>query len=239
MRRCGSPPSTGHPRSSGLRGRPAPVTDSDTVMVITEHSCITINYRTGHTELRPIAARMKKTGVVVRHGTAAPSWGTTEVPAVLPSPGPVPARWRLAAIPVLLATVAVRVIGPGQGRFRRLVRLGCGGRSLPPATRVQAVDAVRAVRWASRLVPARWGCLEQSVAAALLLASTGRRAEWRHGFATDPVRLHAWIADQDGRPVEEPAETSLFTPIHTPDGPGSPRAAKEAHRERSSHHSPR
>ncbi|MCZ0994333.1 lasso peptide biosynthesis B2 protein [Streptomyces noursei] len=200
-------------------------------MVLTDHSCVIVNYRTGRTELRRLTAHVGEAGVVVRHGAAAPSWGTVEVPAVLPTPGPVPTRWWLAAMPVLIATVAVRVIGPKQGRFRRLVRLGCCGSGLPPATKVQAVHAVRAVRRASRLVPARWACLEQSAAVALLLASAGRRAEWRHGFAADPVRLHAWIADQEGRPVEEPAETSLYTPIYTPDGPGSPRAAKEAHRE--------
>ncbi|MFE7315678.1 lasso peptide biosynthesis B2 protein [Streptomyces sp. NPDC057555] len=231
MRKCGSPPSIEHQRSSGMRRGTVPVADCNTVTVLTDHTAVIVNYGTGHTELRPLTAPVKEVGVVVRHGTAGPSWGTVEVPAVLPTPGPVPARWWLAAIPALLATVSVRVIGPKQGRFSRLVRLGCCGRDLPPATRMQAVHAVRAVRWASRLVPARWACLEQSAAAALLLASTGRRAEWRHGFAADPVRLHAWIADQEGRPVEEPDETSLYTPIYTPDGPGAPRAAKEAQRE--------
>ncbi|MFD8545001.1 lasso peptide biosynthesis B2 protein [Streptomyces sp. NPDC059649] len=150
-----------------------------------------------------------------------------EVLAVLPDDAPVPAPWKFAAVPALLITSAVRVIGRTAGRFSRLVRLSCCGRRLPPARHEQAVYAVRAVRWASSMVPARWSCLEQSAAAALLLAATGRRAEWRHGVAADPVRLHAWIADQEGRPVEEPAETFLFTPIYTPDGPGaSPRGSQ-------------
>ncbi|MGH3905753.1 MAG: lasso peptide biosynthesis B2 protein [Pseudonocardiaceae bacterium] len=57
-----------------------------------------------------------------------------------------------------------------------------------------------------------------------MLAAAGRRAEWRHGVATDPVRLHAWIADHTGAPVEEPADTALYTATCTPDGPGQPRA---------------
>lgn len=78
----------------------------------------------------------------------------------------------------------------------------------------------------------RWACLEESTAAAVLLAISGRRAEWRHGVATDPIRLHAWIADPEGQPVEEPADTALYTPTYTPDGPGpATRAEREYHRE--------
>ncbi|WP_240801398.1 lasso peptide biosynthesis B2 protein [Streptomyces sp. A1136] len=48
------------------------------------------------------------------------------------------------------------------------------------------------------LTPARWACLEQSTAGTLLPDAAGRRAEWRHGIAADPVRLHAWIEDAAG-----------------------------------------
>ncbi|MGH3907812.1 MAG: lasso peptide biosynthesis B2 protein, partial [Pseudonocardiaceae bacterium] len=98
---------------------------------------------------------------------------------------------------------AVRTVGARHGRFARC------GRALPPATERQVRHAVRAIRWASHVLPTRWVCLEQSTAAAVLLAAAGRRAEWRHGVATDPVRLHAWIADHTGAPVEEPADTAL------------------------------
>lgn len=201
--------------------------DADTVTVITDHAHLTINYRTGRTELRSVSTRTAVEGTVVRLTAKGPSWGTMEVSAVLPHQWPVPARWRAAAIPAVLITSAVRMIGPSSGRFSRLVWLSCCGRRLPPATHGQALYAVRAVRWASRWLPARWACLEQSAAAAVLLAGIGHRAEWRHGVATDPVRLHAWIADQEGRPVEEPAETSLYTPICTPDGPGAPPGPHE------------
>ncbi|WP_416970225.1 lasso peptide biosynthesis B2 protein [Streptomyces sp. 4F14] len=72
--------------------------------------------------------------------------------------------------------------GSGPRRSRHLGGLGS-------RTSRQARYAVCAVRRASRLVPLRWACLEQSTAAAVLLAMAGRRAEWRHGVATDPVRL--------------------------------------------------
>ncbi|GAA3047471.1 hypothetical protein GCM10020000_29510 [Streptomyces olivoverticillatus] len=100
-----------------------------------------------------------------------------------------------------------------------MIRLASYGRALPPADRTQAEHAVRAVRRMSSVIPARWACLEQSTAASLLLSAAGRRAEWRHGVAADPWRLHAWIADRAGQPVDEPADTALCTPTYTPDGP--------------------
>ncbi|WP_307811722.1 lasso peptide biosynthesis B2 protein [Streptomyces sp. AV19] len=168
---------------------------------------------------------------VVRLRDAALSWGTVEAPATLPAPAPVPMRWRVGAVPVVLFTAAAWLIGPRRGRFSRLVRLACVGRDLPPATVYQSRYAVRAVRWAARALPMRWACLEDSTAAALLLTMARRRAEWRHGVATDPIRLHAWIADPEGEPVEEPADTALYAPTYTPDGPGPARADKEYDRE--------
>lgn len=197
------------------------MSDLRTVSVLTPHAYITIDYRTGHTELRPMmrGSMPPPDGSVVRHDGSVSSWGTLEVPAVLPGAAPVPLRWRLGAVPAVLVTASVGLAGPRRGRFSRLVRLARVGRSLRPAQDAQAKHAVRAVRWASLLIPARWACLEQSAAAAVLLAAAGLRAEWRHGIATDPVRLHAWIADLDGQPVEEPADTNLYTPTYTPDGP--------------------
>ncbi|MCK8676732.1 lasso peptide biosynthesis B2 protein [Streptomyces lichenis] len=136
-------------------------------------------------------------------------------------------RWRVVAVPVVLATATTWAVGRRRNRFARLVRLACSGRGLPPATASQARYAVRAVRWAAQLQPMRWACLEDFTAAALVLAVARRRAEWRHGVALDPVRLHAWIADADGAPVEEPADTALYHPTCTPDGPGPARATRE------------
>lgn len=202
---------------------------TNTVAAHTDHACVLIDYDTGHTELRPASEEAAALGTtVVRLQDAAPSWGTIEVPAVLPSPIPIPLRWRVGAVPSVLVTGAAWVVGRRSRRFARLLRLACSGRALPPATACQSRYAVCAVRSAARLAPMRWACMEESTAAALLLAFAGRRAEWRHGVATDPVRLHAWIADPEGAPVEEPADTALYTPTYTPDGPGpATRADRE------------
>ncbi|MEU9745846.1 lasso peptide biosynthesis B2 protein [Streptomyces niveus] len=196
-----------------------------TVAALTEHACVLIDYATGHTELRPASEASADLGAtVVRLPVAALSWGTVEQSAVLPDPVSIPLRWRVGAVPVVLVTAAVWAACPRQGRFSRLVRLACAGRDLAPATGGQAHYAVCAVRWAARMMPMRWACMEESTAAALLLTVARRRAEWRHGVAVDPVRLHAWIADPRGAPVEEPADTALYTPTYTPDGPGPARA---------------
>ncbi|MFF4408090.1 lasso peptide biosynthesis B2 protein [Streptomyces sp. NPDC001404] len=199
----------------------------NTVAALTTHACVLIDYDTGHTELRPASDAAAAMGAtVVLLPDASLSWGTVEQSAVLPEPAPTPMRWRIAAVPVVLVTAAAWAVGPRRSRFSRLVRLACAGRDFPPATACQSRYAVRAVRWAARSLPMRWACLEDSTAAALLLTVARRRAEWRHGVATDPVRLHAWIADPEGRPVEEPADTALYTPTYTPDGPGPARAER-------------
>lgn len=194
---------------------------ANTVAALAAHACVLIDYDTGHTELRPGSEAAASMGVtVVRLPETAVSWGTVEQSTALPTVGPVPLRWRVAAVPVVVVTAAAGVVGRRRRRFSRLVRLACSGSELPPAHASQARYAVRAVRWAARVLPMRWACLEDSTAASLLLAVAGRRAEWRHGVALDPVRLHAWIADPEGEPVEEPADTALYTPTYTPDGPG-------------------
>ncbi|MET8825894.1 lasso peptide biosynthesis B2 protein [Streptomyces sp. NPDC004610] len=209
----------------------SPMNYTRTVAALAPHVCVLIDYDTGHTELRPRSgAATSMAATVVRLPETAVSWGTVEQSAALPERAPVSLRWRVAAVPIVLVTAVAGVAGPRRGRFPRLVRLACAGRALPPATASQARYAVRAVRRAARYLPMRWACLEDSTAAALLLAAAGRRAEWRHGVALDPVRLHAWIADPEGEPVEEPADTALYVPTCTPDGPGPPRARGGARR---------
>ncbi|MFE6689658.1 lasso peptide biosynthesis B2 protein [Streptomyces sp. NPDC057743] len=137
----------------------------------------------------------------------------------------------MGAVPAVLVTAAALTLGRRRRRFRRLVRLACLGRNLRPATSYQARYAVCAARWVTQLMPMRWACMEESTSAALLLALAGRRAEWRHGVAMDPVRLHAWIVDPYDNPVEEPDDTALYTSTHTPDGPGAARDRQGANRE--------
>ncbi|MFJ6783632.1 lasso peptide biosynthesis B2 protein [Streptomyces yangpuensis] len=186
------------------------------VAVVLPASCVVLDYRSGRTELHTIPP---KGALTIQHQEDVPSWGTIEVAAALTRVPAAPWTQRLAAVPVLLATAVVAHAGPRSGKFHRLVRLAGIGRGLPRASKSRVRDAVNAIRWASRVMPARWACLEQSTAAAVLMAASGLRAEWRHGIAGDPVRMHAWIADSDGRPVEEPPDTALYAVTYTPDGP--------------------
>ncbi|MFJ4676494.1 lasso peptide biosynthesis B2 protein [Kitasatospora sp. NPDC088783] len=200
--------------------RPQPT--ADTVTALTRHAGVVVNYRTGTTVL--LTGDALDRWLTALEGSPAPapvpvpdstvSWGTGEVPVRLPALEQPPLHWRLAATAVLASVLAARTLGPRAERFGRLRHLAETGNALPPPSARHARLAVRSVRWAARNVPARVACLEESVAAVLLLALGGRGGAWRHGIATDPIRLHAWICDGDGRPVEEPAHTAHYTPIN-------------------------
>jgi hypothetical protein len=153
--------------------------------------------------------------IVVHLDDAATSWGTQETAAALPAIGHAPWRWRLAALPAVLLVLLARDLSH-QHRFARLLWLTCLGEQLPLASDQQARHAVRAIRHAARLIPARVACLEESVAATVLLAAAGKRTRWCHGIATDPVRLHAWVAGRNGDPIEEPSSTARYTVINEP-----------------------
>lgn len=191
-----------------------------TVAATTSTTCVLIDYDTGRTELRPASTESTALAAfVVPVPESLVTWGTIEQRAALPQLPNIPLAWRVAALPAVALTAAVLVAGRRRSRFRRLIKLARTGRSLPPASEYQARYAVCAVRWAARRIPARWACLEESTSAAVLLTFTRRRAEWRHGIAMDPARLHAWIVGPDGKPVEEPSDTALYTATYTPDGP--------------------
>jgi hypothetical protein len=96
-------------------------------------------------------------------------------------------------------------------------RAACSG--LPHATRIgraatrgNAEVALLAVRRVGRRIPAKVACFEESTSAAVALALSGRHTSWRHGIASDPVRMHAWI-EVDGQPVGEPPSTRRYTPL--------------------------
>jgi hypothetical protein len=142
------------------------------------------------------------------------SWGSTEHPAGLARPprGPsAAASWALAAV------FAVKRSGPAATTTRRLVtavRLA-SSTCRRPATLGQATEAVEAVRRAGWRSPGRTACLEESVAAVLLLAARRLAVVWCHGVAADPVRLHAWVQTWDGTTAAEPGETRAYAPVLT------------------------
>ncbi len=157
-------------------------------------------------------------------------WGTGEVPARLALTAS-PPGWRLRALGSLALTLLAREAGPRRRRFARMATLaGAATVRRRPADAVQAEASLRAVRRVAGVVPARVACLEESVAALVALALAGFGAQWRHGVATDPVRLHAWI-EVDGNPVDEPASTRSYTPVLrfpeelNPHGEGSPKGS--------------
>ena len=86
------------------------------------------------------------------------------------------------------------------------------------------LDCVRVI---GRVSPFRTVCLEETVAAMLALAMTGRRAGWCHGIAADPIRLHAWLA-LNGHLGGEPTFTVGFTPLTCLSEPDQGRAGKGA-----------
>ncbi|WP_033259392.1 MULTISPECIES: lasso peptide biosynthesis B2 protein [Kitasatospora] len=199
-----------------------PLPTVHTVTALTRRAGVVVNYRNGETVLLTGDALNRWLAALENSPAPAPvlvhdpavSWGTSEVPVRLPAVGRPPLAWRIAATAVLATTLAVRTAGPRSERFGRLRRLAETGSALPPPSAAHASLAVRSIRWAAGNVPARVACLEESAAAALLLTLGGRGGVWRHGIATDPIRLHAWICDGDGRPVEEPAHTDHYTPIN-------------------------
>ncbi len=195
----------------------------NTRTALLDRAAVVVNYRTGVTVLltgdtlnrwlTALPAGGAPAPVTVRGSD--PSWGTVESPVRLQALTAPPWRWRLPASACLLLVLLAREIGSSSTRFARLLRLAEAGRALRAADPTGARLAVRSVRWAARRVPARVACLEESTAASLLLALTGRGGAWRHGVATDPVRLHAWICDDRGQPVEEPAHTCQYTVLNT------------------------
>ncbi|RKS07190.1 transglutaminase superfamily protein [Nocardiopsis sp. Huas11] len=100
--------------------------------------------------------------------------------------------------------------------MRRMLRLveAASRRHHRPADMHEAEKAVHAVRDLGLFSPVHVACLEESVAAVLILAMRGHGACWRHGVVADPIRLHAWI-EVEGWPVAEPDSTQRCAALLT------------------------
>jgi hypothetical protein len=152
-----------------------------------------------------------------RVAASAPSWGTRTVPVRLETLTSPSVSQRAMARLALAVTLAARQSARPRGvdaSFGRLVQLTewAARRARRPATHDDAARAVNAVRWAGRHWPARVACLEESVAATILLGLRRLQVTWCHGVAADPIHLHAWIQAGD-RPVAEPETTNHYTPL--------------------------
>ena len=86
--------------------------------------------------------------------------------------------------------------------------LAVASRGTRAATREEALSARRAVVTVSARCAGR-GCLQRSVATALLCRLHGHWPDWCTGFRTQPFRAHAWV-EAGSEAVGEPGDVSLF-----------------------------
>ncbi|MFJ2768436.1 lasso peptide biosynthesis B2 protein [Streptomyces sp. NPDC087300] len=125
-------------------------------------------------------------------------------PMVPPSRERLPLRRRP---PVLAATAAARLIVLLKPRRVRRV-LTVVRRGAAPASTAQALAARRAVVAVSARCAGE-GCLQRSVATALLCRMRGVWPDWCTGVRTEPFRAHAWV-EVDGLPVGEPHQSAAY-----------------------------
>ncbi|MBC3844428.1 lasso peptide biosynthesis B2 protein [Streptacidiphilus sp. 4-A2] len=84
-----------------------------------------------------------------------------------------------------------------------------------PATAAEASDARSVVTAVSRRCAGRRGCLQRSLATALLCRLRGTWPTWCTGVRTTPFfAAHAWIA-VDGEPIDEQHDRNCYTPTMT------------------------
>jgi hypothetical protein len=144
------------------------------------------------------------------------SFGIEEADLEPDQPSQPDLRSGVTAAVALIATLIVRTLGTTDLSTSRLIGLATTATRLTSrsATTSEAEQVVAAVRWASHWMPFRVACLEESIAAVLVLAARRRRVTWCHGVAPDPVQFHAWI-QTDRSPVAEPSTTSRYTVLST------------------------
>ncbi|WP_331618212.1 lasso peptide biosynthesis B2 protein [Streptomyces sp. CA-278952] len=118
--------------------------------------------------------------------------------------------------PRLAAGLARLLVQLPPARLHRA--LGFLSRGTRPAAYPAVAEARRSVVSVSTRC-AGLGCLQRSVATALLCRARGTWADWCTGFRTRPFGAHAWV-EVDGRPVDEPGELSGFQTVLAVRAPG-------------------
>ncbi|MEV7008678.1 lasso peptide biosynthesis B2 protein [Streptosporangium sp. NPDC051022] len=126
------------------------------------------------------------------------------MPVALESSARLP--WRRRAVAYVAVGAARLLIRLSPLRLRRVLMVV--RRGARPCTRSRALAARTAVVSVS-MQCAGQGCLQRSVAAALLCRFAGTWPTWCTGILTEPFRAHAWI-EVDGVPVGERDEVALF-----------------------------
>jgi hypothetical protein len=125
--------------------------------------------------------------------------------------GPRPAWWLVgvALLSLVVASACLRWSFRASFALVQASRRSWCRRLASPG---QAAVAVAAVSRGARWYPGRAACLEQSLAAVLLVAMHRRRLDWCLGSAPDPYRFHAWV-EADGHPV--PASQFRYSRVLT------------------------
>lgn len=111
--------------------------------------------------------------------------------------------------PRLAAGVARLLVLLPPARLQRVLRVL--SKRTRPATYDQAAYARNAVVSVSTRC-AGLGCLQRSVATALLCRAHGRWVDWCSGFRIQPFGAHAWV-EVDEKPVDEPGELAVFRTV--------------------------
>ncbi|AJT67353.1 hypothetical protein T261_5737 [Streptomyces lydicus] len=112
-------------------------------------------------------------------------------------------------VPLLAVGIARLLAKAKPARLRTVLEFARRGAS--PATADQALEARAAVVSVS-LRCAGQGCLQRSIATALLCRTRGVWPTWCTGVRTHPFAAHAWV-EADGEPVGEPHPKGHFKPL--------------------------
>lgn len=127
----------------------------------------------------------------------------------IPLPRPVELKKHEWVAGVISITVAgfLSKLSPSQlERVLKMLKRGSRASSHTRAARARAIVTSISLRCAGE------GCVQRSIASAIICRMQGEWPTWHSGVRTNPFRAHAWIS-VDGRPVDEPGSTSSFTPL--------------------------
>lgn len=124
---------------------------------------------------------------------------------------------RVGLIRTIAATTMICLVWIGLHAlgFRRihLTVAWLADRTCRAATTGEVLLALEAVDAAADWTPFRVACLERSLATVLLLTASRRGVTWCVGARNPPLAMHAWLCDQRGHPIGEPAEALTYQPL--------------------------
>ncbi|MEV0087335.1 lasso peptide biosynthesis B2 protein [Saccharopolyspora sp. NPDC050642] len=119
--------------------------------------------------------------------------------------------WRRRLLPLLAVALARPLASIRPARLRRVLEFARRGAA--PATADQALAARQAAVSVSLRCAGR-GCLQRSIATALLCRARGTWPTWCTGVRTQPFAAHAWI-EADGQLIGESHPKGHYRPLLT------------------------